>query len=112
MSEDDPHIHVDVKLNADAASRIVLADLFGIAGDLPTVVETGCGVRVPYAMTSPHPESVTCLACRRFAAAGHLRSAEAALRLARMPGFDVPIEHLTQVAGHHRDLAARFRDPA
>jgi hypothetical protein len=83
MSEGDPHIHVDTKLHADAAGRMLLADAFGLVGDLPTSVETGCGLRVPYAMTSARPESVTCLACRQFAAEQHLEAAEQALRLAK-----------------------------
>jgi hypothetical protein len=68
MRSDDPHVHVDAKLHADAATRIVLAETFGLVSELPTVAETGCGQRVAYAMTSSRPESVTCLACRRFAA--------------------------------------------
>ncbi|GAA3389510.1 hypothetical protein [Cryptosporangium minutisporangium] len=110
MSEDDPHVHVDAKLHAHASARIVLADTFGLVAELPTVADTGCGRRVPYAMTSSRPASVTCLACRQFAAEEHGRAADQALRLARMPGIGVPVEQLTQAAAHHREQAARYLD--
>lgn len=65
MSENDPHIHVELSvIHAEAATRDILAATFGLAGDLPSEVSTGCGVQVPYAMTSSRPENVTCLACR------------------------------------------------
>ncbi|MGP4091319.1 hypothetical protein [Streptomyces sp. KR55] len=60
----DPHVHVESKVvQGDAAVRNLMASTFGLAGDLPSHVTTGCGLRVPYAMTSPRPDRVTCLAC-------------------------------------------------
>ncbi|SHN74076.1 hypothetical protein [Cryptosporangium aurantiacum] len=103
-------MHVDAKLHSDAATRIVLADAFGLVSDLPTTVETGCGQRVPYAMTASRPEGVTCTACREFAAEQHADAAEQALRLARMPGIGVPIDDLLRAARAHRDLAERYRE--
>ena len=64
---DDPHIHVGSDLNLDGAVRNVVASTFGVAGDLPSVVATGCGLRVPRANTSRLPERVTCLPCREYA---------------------------------------------
>lgn len=109
----DPHIHVQVKVIGDAAVRNMVASLFGLAADLPAVVRTGCGLRVPYAMTSPRPESVTCLACREYAREQHLRCAERAEDLSRLPAVGAggaPVAY-AQVAEVHRDLARRFADP-
>ncbi|MFD0852209.1 hypothetical protein ACFQ07_08250, partial [Actinomadura adrarensis] len=73
MSRDDPHIHVQVDVvGGDAAVRDMLASTFGLAGDLPSVVTTGCGLVVPFAMTSSRPEKVTCLPCREHARDEHL----------------------------------------
>ncbi|MBM6405772.1 hypothetical protein JQN72_16130 [Phycicoccus sp. CSK15P-2] len=46
----DPHIHVErqVVTRAEGEYRNVLASMLGLAADAPTVVVTGCGVRVPY----------------------------------------------------------------
>ncbi|QKV96976.1 hypothetical protein HUT19_39150 [Streptomyces sp. NA02950] len=109
MSGNDPHIHVEVNVfHVDAAVRNLMASTFGLAGDLPRVVTTGCGVRVPYAMTSPHPESVTCLACREHARRQHLRFAEEVQRLSRMPGTNISGAEADRAAEGHRDLAKRF----
>lgn len=68
IDDGTPYVHVDVEvIHGEAAARNVLASAFGLAGDLPAVVTTGCGLRVPYAMTSPRLESVTYLACRHYA---------------------------------------------
>lgn len=80
----------------------------GLAGDLPAEVTTGCGVRVPYAMTSPRPDRVTCLACREHARSEHLRLAEWVERLAGMPGAPVGPVQAAEAAARHRELAARF----
>ncbi|MFD9190049.1 hypothetical protein ACFWCA_17640 [Streptomyces phaeochromogenes] len=105
----DPHIHVEAKVGrGDAAVRNVLASTFGLAGDLPSVVDTGCGLRVPYAMTSPRPDRVTCLACREYAGREHLRLAEMLERLGLMPGSTVSDTEAKQAAERHRDLAKRF----
>ncbi|MGX1907915.1 hypothetical protein ACWIID_03485 [Streptomyces phaeochromogenes] len=105
----DPHIHVEAKVAlGDAAVRNVLASTFGLAGDLPSVVDTGCGLRVPYAMTSPRPGSVTCLACREHGRREHLRLAEMVERLGLMPGSTISGTQAKQAADWHRDLAERF----
>ncbi|MCH6168002.1 hypothetical protein [Pseudonocardia alaniniphila] len=108
MSESDPHIHVQSDLGADAAARNKIASMFGLASDLPSVVTTGCELRVPRAMTSPLPARVTCLACREHAHRQHLRSAEQLERLSRTPGMNVSSAQAQQAADRHRDLAARF----
>ncbi|WP_449066263.1 hypothetical protein [Planomonospora algeriensis] len=74
MSENDPHIHVDQKaMQASAGGRNAMVSVLGLVPDSASVVTTGCGLQVPYAMTSPRPESVTCLACREHAHREHLR---------------------------------------
>lgn len=107
----DPHIHVEQGVTrGDARVRNLLAGTFGLAGDLPETAVTGCGRRVPYAMTSARPESVTCLACREHGRTEHLRLAEQIERLGSMPGAVVTGAQAGQVAEHHRDLARRFAD--
>ncbi|MFC6880064.1 MULTISPECIES: hypothetical protein [Actinomadura] len=109
MSESDPHIHVEVNLHADTAVRDVMASTFGLAGDLPSLVNTGCGLEVPHAMTSARPESVTCLECRRHAHRRHLRLADETERIGRMPGMSAEIsDGAVQAGKRHRDLAMRF----
>ncbi|MET9785703.1 hypothetical protein [Streptomyces canus] len=109
MSEDDPHIHVEVKVvRGEAAVRNMLAATFGLAGDLPSVVATGCGLRVPYAMTSPRPDHVTCLPCREHARSEHLRFADEIERLGRLPGSSVTPVEAQQAAARHRALAEGF----
>jgi hypothetical protein len=106
---DDPHIHVEVKVvRGEAAVRTMLAATFGIAGDLPGVVDTGCGLKVPYAMTSPRPDRVTCLACREHARAEHLRFADEIERIGTLPGSPVTSAEARQAAGRHRTLAEGF----
>ncbi|WP_328429810.1 hypothetical protein [Streptomyces sp. NBC_00443] len=108
----DPHIHVEQSVTRyDARARSLLAGTFGLVGDLPETVGAGCGLRVPYAMTTPRPESVTCLACRRHARAEHLRLAEQMARLGGMPGSTVTGAQVAAVTvEHHRDLARGFAD--
>lgn len=108
MDEDDPHIHVEAKLHGDTATRDVVASAFGLVGDLPGVVTTGCGRRAPRAMTSPVPERVTCLACRDHAHRQHLRHAEQVERLGLAPGTGIGHERARLAADRHRDLARRF----
>ncbi|MFJ9004075.1 hypothetical protein [Streptomyces canus] len=109
MSEGDPHIHVEVKVvRGEAAVRNMLAATFGLAGDLPSVVATGCGLRVPYAMTSPRPDHVTCLPCREHAGAEHLRFAEEIERIGGLPGSSVTPADARRAAERHRALAERF----
>ncbi|MFD0417928.1 hypothetical protein [Streptomyces sp. NPDC127108] len=109
MGEGDPHIHVDVKVvHADAAARDMMAATFGLVGDLPSLVATGCGLRVPYAMTSPRPDRVTCLPCREHARREHLRLAAEVERLSRMPGSIISPAEGRLAAARHRELARRF----
>jgi hypothetical protein len=109
MDGTDGHIHVDSKMLLDnPAVRGMLAATFGLVGDPPSVVTSGCGLRVPYAMTSRRPESVTCLPCREHAAREHLRRADGLDLLGGSPGTAVPRDQARQVAEHHRDLARRF----
>lgn len=111
MGGSDPHIHVESKVgHDDAAVRNVLASTFGLVGDLPSLVTTGCGVRVPYAMASPRPDKVTCLACREHALREHLRLAEWVERLGSMPGSTVSPVQARQAADRHRELAEKFAD--
>lgn len=105
----DPHIHLERTATGDGARlRNLLVGTFGLVGELPDTVATGCGLRVPYAMTSPRPESVTCLACREHGRAQHLRLAEQVERLGAMPGAAITGAEARRVAEYHRDLARRF----
>ncbi|WP_069871638.1 hypothetical protein [Streptomyces malaysiensis] len=109
MGGDDPHIHVESKVvRGVAAVRDMMASTFGLAGDLPSLVDTGCGLRAPYAMTSPRPENVTCLACREHARLEHLRFADEIERIGRMVGSTVGTADARLAAERHRDLAERF----
>ncbi|RBM18474.1 hypothetical protein DI005_18570 [Prauserella sp. PE36] len=74
----DPHVHVgrDV-VHGDAAARNLVASTIGLVGELPSTLTTGCGSTVPYVMTSPRPETVTCLPCRDYTRAQRLRFATA-----------------------------------
>lgn len=110
MDGNDPHIHVDSKLNADGVLRNMLASTFGLVSDLPGAVTTGCGIQVPRAMTSSRPESVTCLACREHAHRLHLQWAEDVERLSSMPGVNISSDDARSAAEQHRDLATRYSD--
>ncbi|GAB1818157.1 hypothetical protein [Herbidospora sp. RD11066] len=103
------HIHVDRKiLQAGAAYRNLLVSSTGLVPDEPTVVETGCGTRVPAAMTSIRPESVTCLPCREHAAKEHLGYADQVHRLSRMTGSVVSAADADAAARWARDMARKF----
>lgn len=105
----DPHVHVERKVvEAGAETRNLIASTFGRAMDAPSVVTTGCGVRVPYAMTSVRPESVTCLACREYAHREYLRFAAQVERLGAMPGLTVGADQVTAAVLRLRELAERF----
>ncbi|MFH8442105.1 hypothetical protein ACH4D3_12835 [Streptomyces sp. NPDC018026] len=111
MSANDPHIHVESQIPADdAAVRNVLASAFGLAADLPGAVTTGCGLRVPYAMTSARPDRVTCLACREHARRELLRFADEVEHLSRMPGSAIGPDRAKLAADSRRDLARQFSD--
>jgi hypothetical protein len=107
VSED---IHVDAKLDYHALSRDRVAVAFGLAGDLPAAVPTGCGLEVPYAMTSAQPESVTCAACRAYAHRRHLALAERSEDRTPRPAA-AGDDRARRAADRHRDLAARFGRP-
>ncbi|MEO3749532.1 hypothetical protein [Streptomyces sp. B6B3] len=105
----DPHIHVDQKVvQAGADVRNLIGSTLGRVPDAPTVVTTGCGHRVPYAMTSARPESVTCLPCRDHAHRAYLRFADQVERLGRMPGSTLTGDQTTAAVARLRDLAQRF----
>jgi hypothetical protein len=104
-------IHVDAKLDYRATSRDRVAAAFGLAADLPSVVATGCGAEMPYAMTSADPESVTCTACRAYAHQRHLALAERSAA-GVPPSATGDGARSRPAADRHRDLAARFRDAA
>jgi hypothetical protein len=111
MSETDPHIHVEQKvLEAGSAARNLISSMLGRAIDAPSVVTTGCGLEVPYAMTSPRPECVTCLACREHAQAECLRFADQVERLGRgpMPGVNITGDQVAEAVKRVRELAKRF----
>jgi hypothetical protein len=67
-------------------------------------------MRVPYAMTSPRPDKVTCLACREHARREHLRFAEEVERLGSMPGSTISSAQAKLAADRHRELAEKFAD--
>jgi hypothetical protein len=112
MSEIDPYIHVEEKVaQAGADFRNAVTSLLGVVPDQPSVVTTGCGRQVPYAMTSARPESVTCPACRGHAHQEYLRLADQFERLAEPPGLAITGVTEAQMADavkRLRDLAARF----
>ncbi|MEU4830888.1 hypothetical protein [Streptosporangium sp. NPDC023615] len=109
MSETDPHVHVEQgAVQAGAGFRNAIVSMLGLVPDAPSVVTTGCGIQVPYAMTSPHPESVTCLACREHACREHLSYAEQVERLSRMPGAPFTGDQVARAARWARDRAKRF----
>jgi hypothetical protein len=58
-------------------------------------------------MTSPRPESVTCLACREHAHREYLRLAEQIERL-RGPGMPITDDEATKATAWLRDFATRF----
>ncbi|MBZ3904715.1 MULTISPECIES: hypothetical protein [Streptomyces] len=112
MDGNDPHIHVETGVvHGDAAARNMLASVFGLAGDLPSLVTTGCGLRVPYSMTSPRADRVTCLVCREHARRELLRLAAQVEHLSRMPGSPISAAQGEEAADRHRDLAREFSDP-
>jgi hypothetical protein len=109
MDDTDPHIHVEAKVvRGSAALRDMMASTFGLVADLPSRVSTGCGLKVPFMMTSSRPGDVTCLACREHAHDEHLRFADMVERLGRMPGSTISAAQAKSAAEHHRDLARKF----
>lgn len=105
------HIHVEASLGAEVKTRDMLARTFGLVGDLPGTVRTGCGTEVSIADTSARPEKVTCLVCREYAGRRHLKYADDIERIVRMPGSPFTAEQAREQAARHRDLAGRFGAP-
>ena len=113
MSEADPHIHVEQRvLRAGPDIRNLMSSTLGRVPDTPSVITTGCGLNVPYAMTSPRPESVTCLACREHACREYRAYADQFERLGSLPGMDVTTGQMASAAERLRDLAKRFSGQA
>lgn len=109
MRETDPHIHVEqAVVQAGGAVRSAMVSILGVVPDTPSVVTTGCGLEVPYAMTSPRPESVTCLACRDHAHRAHLRFADGVRQASLLPGINISSEDAAKAIARHQDLAQRF----
>ena len=109
MGETDPHIHVEQRvLRAGPDIRNLMSSVLGRVPDTPSVITTGCGLDVPYAMTSSRPESVTCLACREHACREYSAFAEQVERLGSMPGMNVPAGQMAGAVERLQDLAKRF----
>ncbi|WP_092557294.1 hypothetical protein [Actinoplanes derwentensis] len=104
----DPHIHVEAGLSASGRTRDMLAATFGLVAELPAEVTTGCGSRVPLAMTSHLPERVTCLPCRDHASDRHRRFADQVAFLGPMPGSPLAGTDAARAAAEHRAMARRF----
>lgn len=109
MGESDPHIHVEQKvLNAGPDIRNLMSSVLGRVPDKPSIVTTGCGLTVPYAMTSPRPESVTCLTCREYACRAYSAHAEQFEHLGSLPAMNVTAGQMASAAQRLQDLAKRF----
>ena len=109
MGETDPHIHVEQKvLSAGPDIRNLMSSVFGRVPDRPGVITTGCGLSVPYAMTSSRPESVTCLACREHACREYRAFAEQFERLGSLPGMNITADQTAGAVERLQDLAKRF----
>jgi hypothetical protein len=108
----DPHIHVQQKVvEAGGGVRSAVTSLLGVATDAPSVVTTGCGLDVPYAMTSIRPESVTCLSCREHAHREYLRFADQVEQLSSPPNLAITgldDQQAAEAVARLRDLARRF----
>ena len=101
-----PHVHIASDLNLDGAVR----NLVGVAGDLPSTVTTGCGLRVPRGKTSRSPDGVTCRACRQDAHQPYLAYADQIERLDQLPGMNITAAQIRSAAGRSREIAREFLD--
>jgi hypothetical protein len=109
MGETDPHVHVEHKvLSAGPDLRNLMSSMLGRVPDAPSVVTTGCGLKVPYAMTSSRPESVTCLDCREYASREYSAFAAQLDRLGSLPEMNVTAAQIASAAQRLQDLAKRF----
>jgi hypothetical protein len=105
LVEGDPHIHIAWRVwEAGAVMRNLSVALVGRAPDAPSVVATGCGIQVPYAMTSSEPEAVTCLPCREHGHREYMRFAEQVERM--LPGANVHVS--AEDAERIREFARRY----
>src|SRR5689334_6170598 len=105
----DPYVHVERNsVQGGADYRNVIVQLLAKATDAPSIVTTGCGIQVPYASTSRHPERVTCLPCREHASRGHFRFADDVENLGRVPSGPVTSDQAVKVAEWARERARRF----
>lgn len=113
MGETDPHIHVEqMVLRAGPDIRNLMSSVLGRVPDAPSVITTGCGLNVPYAMTSSRPESVTCLACREYAGREYRAFAEQFERLDSLPAMNVTADQMASAAERLQNLAKRFSGQA
>ena len=94
-------------LETELIARNLISSMLGRVPDAPSAT-TGCGLQVPYAMTSPRPESVTCLACREHAHGEYRRFADQIERLGPMPGMKITGDQVADAAERLRGLAMRF----
>lgn len=109
MGETDPHIHVEQRvLRGGPDVRNLMSSVLGRVPDSPSVITTGCGLDVPYAMTSPRPENVTCLLCREYASREYGALAEQFERLGSLPDMRITAGEMVSAAEKLRDLANRF----
>ena len=109
MGDADLHIHVEKNvLKGGPDLRNLMSSLLGRVPDAPSSVTTGCGLDVPYAMTSPRPESVTCLACREHASREYRALAEQFERLGSLHTMNITAEEMSGAVQRLRDLAERF----
>jgi hypothetical protein len=107
MGDTDPHIHVEQKV-LEAGPTLLNYIMSMLGRDTPSVVTSGCGVQVSYAMTSTRPESVTCLACREHAHREFLRFADQFERMGSMPGTNFTGDQVVEGVQRIRDVAKRF----
>jgi hypothetical protein len=115
----DPYVHAErtpAPGFGHVAMRSIITAAVGLVPDLPKTVGTGCGVRLPLAMTSTRPESITCLPCREWARAEYRTwagMAHAAAELAEaepraaIAAKTTPADLLDEERAY-RELAARF----
>ena len=117
MSPKDTLIHAEKTTLGigQAELRNLVADVAGLAGDLPKTCGTWCGKRRPLARISKVPENVTCAPCRAAAAADHdfwAAAGESLIRHTRDGAIQADPDQRSQLAEqahHHRAMADRYR---
>lgn len=110
----DPHIHVEktpMPGFGHGAMRDLISSATGLVGSMPKTVGTGCGKRRPLVMTSQAPAKVTCLPCREYARAEHIKWAEMSESV--LSSFTEITEEeratIRENAINHRTLAAQYK---